>query len=128
MSPRGPSAHIGLCAAAFLREEVTVDVRHCVCSRPLASGSRSSHLVWKISDWARAGHLQLQQAFGSQTQKHFSYWKEGGNQQQKCLCWILEGKGLTRRDCRGIIFTEGDEVLVPLLQSLHVGGVSVSAA
>ncbi|KAK2904561.1 hypothetical protein Q8A73_011218 [Channa argus] len=48
MSTLGPSAQLGLCAA-----------------RPLASGSRARHLVWKISDWARAGHLQLQ-AFGSQ--------------------------------------------------------------
>lgn len=64
--------------------------------RRCMSGSRSSLLVWKISDWARAGHLQLQ-AFSSQTQKHFGYWRreEEGNQEQERLCCILEGKGST---------------------------------
>lgn len=55
-------AQIGLCTP-FFRDWTFVIV--FAAGMPLASGSRSSHLVWKISDWARGGHLQLQ-AFSSQ--------------------------------------------------------------
>jgi len=47
-----------------------------------AGAGPAVHLETEISDWARAGHLQLQ-AFGSQTQKHFSYWKDGW------IDWVL---------------------------------------
>lgn len=79
-----------------------LDVRHCVCSRPLASGSRSSHLVWKI----RTGHeaaicSSRPSAASSQMQKHFSYWRKMEISSTNVPARLnLEGKALTSHDCR----------------------------
>lgn len=78
MSTRGPFARIGLCAAAQEKKQKKkkwLDVRHCVCSRPSASGSRSSHLVRKKF---RTGHepaICSSRPSAASSQKHFSYWR-----------------------------------------------------
>lgn len=54
----------------------------------------------QISDWARAGHLQLQ-AFSSQAQKHFSYRSVRGREdggRSVPVTFIFEAKALSSHD------------------------------
>lgn len=130
MSTRGPFAQLTLCFVQHFFRKEWLDVRHCVCSRPLASGSRSSHLVWKIPDWARAGHLQLQ-AFSSQTQKHFLKHATGvfgGGRTEEISSRDVSDIFFIIHDCRVMRCTERDEVLLPALDGFQFGRLSVFLA
>lgn len=130
MSTQGPFAQLTLCFVQHFFRKEWLDVRHCVCSRPLASGSRSSHLVWKIPDWARAGHLQLQ-AFSSQTQKHFLKHATGvfwGGRKEEIISSDVSDIFFIIHDCRVMRCTERDEVLLPALDRFQFGRLSVILA